>query len=131
MLLVVGGGTCFIFAGFLAPMATGGPSLRSALESPGSSELNEEESPDPPDADYMEEYDSEEDRKLKRKKRPPPKIRSTVGNNINSSSTTRSTKAADNDKPFPCSCKYRLTCCSLHLPFNIQHAIGATRQRHL
>lgn len=101
-------GAWFLFAplctGFLAPMTTGGPNLRSALESPGSSELNEEESPEP-DADYMEEYDSEEERKLKKKKRPPPKIRSTVGNNVNSSSTTRSTKAADNDKPFPCSCK--------------------------
>jgi hypothetical protein len=92
-------------AGFVAPMATGGPSLRVVLESPGSSELNEEESPEA-DADYLDEYDSEEERKLKKKRRPPPKIRSNVGNSVNSSSSssTRSSKAVD-DKPFPCSCK--------------------------
>lgn len=92
-------------AGFLVPMVTGGTSLRPPLESPGSSELNEEEESPEPDGDYMDEYDSEEEKKLKRKKRPPPKMRSTVGNNVSSSSTTRSTKGTDNDKPFPCSCK--------------------------
>lgn len=92
-------------AGFLVPMITASTNLRATLESPGSSELNEEESPEP-DADYMEDYDSEEERKLKRKRRPPPKIRSSIGNNVNSSSATRSAKGTDNDKPFPCSCKY-------------------------
>ena len=93
-------------AGFLAPVVTGTATARGAvLESPGSSELNEEEESPEPDADYMEEYDSEEDRKQKKKRRPPPKVRSSVGNNVNNSSITRSSKAAENDKPFPCSCK--------------------------
>ena len=39
------------------------------LESPGSSEVNEEvESPDM-DMDYLEDYDSEEERKQKKKKK--------------------------------------------------------------
>lgn len=115
-------------AGFLPPMATGGPSVRTVLESPGSSEMNEEESPEP-DADYMEEYDSEEERKLKKRKRPPPKVRSSIGNNI---SATRSAKATDNDKPFPCSCKfehYDVVDCVI-TQFNTQRAIDVIKPHH-
>lgn len=86
---------------FLPSVVVGPVSVRAALESPGSSELNEEEDSPEPDADYMDEYDSEEERKQKKKKRPPPKIRSSVGNNVNVS-LSRSTKGTD-DKPFPCS----------------------------
>ena len=85
-------------------MVTGAVNVRTTLESPGSSELNEEEESPEPDADYMEEYDSEEERKQKKKKRPPPKIRNNIGNNVSNSSLARSTKGTD-DKPFPCSCK--------------------------
>lgn len=112
-------------------MATGGPSLRAVLESPGSSELNDEESPEP-DVDYMEEYDSEEERKLKKKRRPPPKVRSSVGNNVNSSSATRSAKPTDNDKPFPCSCKFEhnnVVDCVITRS-NTQHAIDVIKQHH-
>jgi len=100
---------CFICSnyqcsGFLPPVVTGAVNVRTTLESPGSSELNEEEESPEPDADYMEEYDSEEERKQKKKKRPPPKIRNNIGNNVSNSSLARSTKGTD-DKPFPCSCK--------------------------
>lgn len=73
------------------------------MESPGSSELNEEDDSPEPDGDYMEEYDSEEERKLKKKKRPPPKVRSNSANNT--PLTTRSARTGDNDKPFLCNCK--------------------------
>lgn len=86
-------------------MIAGGTGIRAALESPGSSELNEDEESPEPDADYMEEYDSEEERKQKKKKRPPPKSRSSVGNNVSHTSVPRSSKGTDHDKPFPCSCK--------------------------
>lgn len=82
---------------------------RSVLESPVSSELNEEDDSPEPDVDYMEDYDSEEDRKQKKKKRPPPKIRNNSGNsttaNASTTSTTRSARSTDNDKPFLCNSK--------------------------
>lgn len=103
-------------------MVTGGG--RSSLESPGSSELNEEEESPEPDADYMEEYDSEEERKQKRKKRLPQKIRSSIGgsnSNVSSGSSsstliTRSTKGTENDKPFLCNCKSLLFYLIPHFP---------------
>lgn len=86
-------------AGFHAPAT-----VRSVLESPGSSELNEEEESPEPDVDYMDDYDSDEERKNKKKKRPPPKMKNN--SSISSTtSTTRSTRASDNDKPFLCNRK--------------------------
>ncbi len=79
------------------------PSL--SLESPGSSELNEEEESPEPDVDYMDEYDSEEEKKQKRKKRPPPKIRSSSSTNNVPSLNTRTSRAGENDKPFFCNCE--------------------------
>lgn len=110
-------------------MVVGPVSVRPALESPGSSELNEEEDSPEPDADYMDEYDSEEERKQKKKKRPPPKIRSSVGNNVNAS-LSRSTKGTD-DKPFPCSCKYFLSSIRTISCYKyLQHATDVTKQLH-
>lgn len=89
-------------SGFLAPVSGVRPSL--SLESPGSSELNEEEESPEPDVDYMEDYDSEEEKKQKKKKRPPPRNRGTSANNNVAVQNTRSSKSSD-DKPFPCNCK--------------------------
>ncbi len=80
---------------------------RTAIESPGSSELNEEEDSPEPDVDYMDEYDSEEERKQKRKKRPPPKIRgnavtTTLPTTASVSRSGGTAKGGDNDKPFLC-----------------------------
>jgi hypothetical protein len=70
---------------------------RVPLESPASSELNEEE--ESPDADYdLEDYDSEEE-KRKKKRRPPPKSNKSSG--VVPTRTTRSSDAAT-DKPFLC-----------------------------
>ena len=70
---------------------------RVPLESPASSELNEEE--ESPDADYdLDDYDSEEE-KRKKKRRPPPKSSKSSG--AAPARTTRSSDAA-NDKPFLC-----------------------------
>ena len=79
------------------------PSL--SLESPGSSELNEEEESPEPDVDYMDEYDSEEEKKQKRKKRPPPRIRGSSTNNSVTTLNTRASKSGDTDKPFLCNCE--------------------------
>ena len=43
-------------------------SARVPLESPASSEMNDEESPEA-DLDYLDEYDSEEEKRQRRKKR--------------------------------------------------------------
>ena len=91
-------------SGFLAPV-TGGVRPSLSLESPGSSELNEEEDSPEPDVDYIEDYDSEEEKKLKRKKRPPPKIRGNSTNNNVASVSTRASRSGDNDKPFLCNCE--------------------------
>ena len=91
-----------LVVGFLAPASSLRPSL--SLESPGSSELNEEEESPEPDVDYMDEYDSEEEKKQKKKKRPPPKIRSSTTNNV-TPLNTRASKAVENDKPYLCNCK--------------------------
>ena len=70
---------------------------RVPLESPASSELNEEE--ESPDADYdLDDYDSEEE-KRKKKRRPPPKSSKSSG--AAPARTTRSSDTA-NDKPFLC-----------------------------
>ena len=73
-------------------------SVRVPLESPVSSEMNEEEESPDADLDYLDEYDSEEERKTKRKKRPPTRVRSSV--------PTRSTRGGGGDttgdKPFLC-----------------------------
>ena len=45
------------------------PTVRVALESPVSSELNEEEESPEADLDYLDEYDSEEERKLKKRRK--------------------------------------------------------------
>ena len=42
---------------------------RVVLESPGSSEMNEEDESPEMDLDYLDEYDSEEERKQKKKKK--------------------------------------------------------------
>lgn len=42
---------------------------RVVLESPGSSEMNEEDESPEMDMDYLDEYDSEEERKQKKKKK--------------------------------------------------------------
>ena len=72
---------------------------RVPLESPASSEMNEEE--ESPDADYdMDDYDSEEE-KRKKKRRPPPKSnRSSSGGGA----TVRPSRSNDvaNDRPFHC-----------------------------
>ena len=71
---------------------------RVPLESPASSEMNEEE--ESPDADYdLEDYDSEEE-KRKKKRRPPPKSSKSSG--VAPARLTRSSDAS-NDKPFLCS----------------------------
>ena len=71
---------------------------RVPLESPASSELNEEE--ESPDADYdLDDYDSEEE-KRKKKRRPPPK--STKSSGVAPTRTTRSSDTAASDKPFLC-----------------------------
>ena len=50
-------------------------SVRVALESPVSSEMNEEEESPDADLDFMDEYDSEEERKQrKRKKVDSPRL---------------------------------------------------------
>lgn len=70
---------------------------RVPLESPGSSEMNEEE--ESPDADYdLDDYDSEEE-KRKKKRRPPPKSNRSSG--VATTRHTRSSEAA-NDRPFLC-----------------------------
>ena len=72
---------------------------RVPLESPASSEMNEEE--ESPDADYdIDDYDSEEE-KRKKKRRPPPKSnRSSSGGGT----TIRPSRSNDvaNDRPFHC-----------------------------
>lgn len=71
---------------------------RVPLESPASSELNEEE--ESPDADYdLDDYDSEEEKRNKKKRRPPPKSSKSSG--AAPARTTRSSDAT-NDKPFLC-----------------------------
>lgn len=74
---------------------------RVPLESPGSSEMNEEE--ESPDADYdLDDYDSEEE-KRKKKRRPPPKSNRSSG-----VATTRHTRSseASNDRPYICTSEY-------------------------
>ena len=78
---------------FLAPV-TG---VRVAVESPVSSELNEEEESPEPDVDYLDDYDSEEERKQKRRKGFSKKTRSTA---VTTTAITRPIR--DNDKPFLC-----------------------------
>lgn len=74
---------------------------RVPLESPASSEMNEEE--ESPDADYdLDDYDSEEEKK-KRKRRPAPK--SSRSSAVTPARLTRPSES--NDKPFLCSGKHR------------------------
>ena len=81
------------FVGIILPVVP-----RVPLESPASSELNEEE--ESPDADYdLDDYDSEEE-KRKKKRRPPPK--STKSSGVAPTRSTRSSDAAASDKPFLC-----------------------------
>ena len=80
---------------------------RVPLESPASSELNEEE--ESPDADYdLDDYDSEEE-KRKKKRRPPPKSSKSSG--ATPARTTRSSDAA-NDKPFLCTGELDMEYCN-------------------
>lgn len=73
---------------------------RIPLESPASSEMNEED--ESPDADYdLEDYDSEEE-KRKKKRRPPPKSNRSSGGGVAPPRPSRSSDVA-NDKPFHCS----------------------------
>lgn len=74
---------------------------RVPLESPGSSEMNEEE--ESPDADYdLDDYDSEEE-KRKKKRRPPPKSNRSSG--VATTRPTRSSEAS-NDRPYLCTSEY-------------------------
>ena len=112
------------FSAFLTPI-TG---VRNSLESPGSSELNDEEESPEPDVDYLDEYDSEEERKQRRRKRPLPKTRIATTSTANTRSSTR---AGDTDKPFLCSGKPWLVSTSSVCPlfFVYQFVIDAIRQQ--
>lgn len=50
-------------------------STRVPLESPASSEMNEEDESPEADLDYLDEYDSEEERRQRRKKKVGSKLR--------------------------------------------------------
>lgn len=83
-----------LHAGVIIPVVP-----RVPLESPVSSEMNEED--ESPDADYdLDDYDSEEE-KRKKKRRPPPKSNRSSGG----AAPTRVTRSSEatNDKPFLCS----------------------------
>lgn len=70
-------------------------SARVPLESPVSSEVNEEEESPEADLDYLEDYDSEEERRLRKKKKSSSKSRPAV---IPQRSSSR-----EQDKPYVCS----------------------------
>lgn len=90
--------TVHISIGILLPVVP-----RVPLESPASSELNEEE--ESPDADYdLDDYDSEEE-KRKKKRRPPPKSSKSSG--ATPARTTRSSDTA-NDRPFLCTGEHNI-----------------------
>ncbi|CAI8017840.1 Zinc finger protein DPF3 [Geodia barretti] len=73
------------------------------LESPGSSEHNEEEESPELDMDYLEDYDSDEEKRPHRKKKRP-----SSGRSRQPPASTRSSRASDHDKPFLCKlCKRR------------------------
>ena len=85
---------------------------RIPLESPASSEMNEED--ESPDADYdLEDYDSEEE-KRKKKRRPPPKSNRSSGGGVAPPRPSRSSDVA-NDKPFHCSGK--VAACSVNISY--------------
>lgn len=76
--------------------------IRTALESPVSSELNEEEESPEPDGDYYDEYDSDEERRQKKKRRPAPKTRSMNATTVTATTTRSNRMGVDSDKPFLC-----------------------------
>jgi len=62
--------TTTVHVGVVMPAST-----RVPLESPASSEMNEEDESPEADLDYLDEYDSEEERRQRRKKKVGSKLR--------------------------------------------------------
>ena len=77
-----------------------GSRATGSLESPGSSELNDEEdTPEPADVDFLDDYDSEEEKKHRKRRKVVSRPRAALPSNSNS----RSNKISDSEKPFLCS----------------------------